>query len=304
MAARIETKQELPPAEVKGNRAGPPYLLLADDDRDEAASLARLLLNSSISCDVVGSRDDALRAFRSRDYDMILMNVRGPLIDGLDAAKAIRNVERSFPEPRVPIFILTESASEQERLFAKSADVDDVLERSTDVTDLAAMVEHEFEISRRTPDSYIQREPLQFAKLLRDAAGDNGGAVRLAEEFARVLAQAIAEARAAIETGKPEQMQSVSQRLRESAVKSGSGRVQLIAVLLSRMNTAGELRSRGAELLKECEEAARDLGVWLELKLGQVIIHAQAPAAASGKRTTVKMFSFLKNRVDVFSKVS
>jgi CheY-like chemotaxis protein len=307
MAARIESQPAPTPAPAaapQGHLSGPAYLLLADDDRAEAAALAALLLKHNFPCDTVHSSEDALRAFTVRDYDMLLMNLRGPVLASLDAARAIRKLERTVPEPRVPVFMLADAISEQDRASAKDADVDDILERSGDIGTLAALVEREFEVERRTPESFIPREPLKFRHLLGLAGGSLDGAAKLAEEFAGQFERLIAETRAAIESGSVEQAVAVSVQMRDLATKFGSGRVQRVAKLMLRSAPAGSLRESGPELVQQYGEIARDVKIWLELKLGRIVLDYKAPAPSAGKRTVVKMFSFLKNRVDVFSKAS
>lgn len=287
-------------------RANPPYLLLADDDHAEAAALAELLQKQAIACDVVNSAGDALAAFMARDYDMILMNLRAPIQAGLDATARIRQLERSFPEPRVPIFILATDVSEQERKFAKNAQVDDVLERTRDVADLAAIVERTFEVERRTPQEMIPREALQYVRLLADAGGNDAAAQARGGEFAGLLAKAVETIRAAIAAGDLGAIHSAANGIKEHAIAFGSGRVRRTCTLISRLSAAAHIADQGVELLGQLEATQRDLEAWQRLGLGRVhfqtkVVQAAAQAAPR-QRTAVKIFSFLKNREDVFSK--
>lgn len=316
MAVRIEAAPTAPmqsPTNIAPQpqgpvRAHPPYLLLADDDAAEASALAELLRKELIACDVVKSAEDALKAFTARDYDMVLMNLRGPIQWSLDAVQAIRKMERSLPEPRVPVFILTKDVSEAERKVAQNADVDDVLVRTTDVAELAAIVERTFEVERRTPPEMIPREPLQFARLLEDASGSDAAAEARADEFAGLYEVSLAALKAAVSGGDLAGMRKVAEELRDLSVRFGAGRVRRFCLLLLRISIPAHLADMGAEYVRELEFVARDLTVWRQMRLGRVLFQARpapkadAPAVPVKQRTAVKLYSFLKKREDVFSK--
>jgi CheY-like chemotaxis protein len=67
---------------------------------------------------VVGDGAEALEAWRAADWDLVLMDVQMPVMDGIEAARLIRQLPA--PNAAVPILALTANvmASERERYLA------------------------------------------------------------------------------------------------------------------------------------------------------------------------------------------
>ncbi len=77
---------------------------------------------------MVGERDP---------FDIILMDIRMPGLDGLEAARHIRAAERETKTPRTRIIALTANAFEEDRRAAAEAGIDDFLTKPVDVSELA-----------------------------------------------------------------------------------------------------------------------------------------------------------------------
>ena len=73
-------------------------ILIADDDRDLAESLAELLRLHGYEVDLAENGQDALRRSLAADHDITFMDVRMPVMNGVDSFLAIR---RAKPDCRV-----------------------------------------------------------------------------------------------------------------------------------------------------------------------------------------------------------
>ncbi|KAF1857438.1 hypothetical protein Lal_00014291 [Lupinus albus] len=93
--------------------AGPPRLLIAEDLSINRELLAALFKDSGYRIDLVGDGAAAVEAVKAEDYDLVLMDVQMPEMDGLEASRAIR----AMPPPRgdLPILALTAGSSDEER---------------------------------------------------------------------------------------------------------------------------------------------------------------------------------------------
>ena len=62
---------------------------------------------------------------RTGTFDLVLMDMQMPIMDGLSATRGIRGYERSRPDlPRTPIIMLSANAMSQHRLDALAAGAD------------------------------------------------------------------------------------------------------------------------------------------------------------------------------------
>ena len=97
-------------------------ILLAEDNAVNQEVAVALLGSAGLQVDVAGDGQEALRMASSFDYALILMDVQMPLMDGLDATRAIR---RSPGGHAVPILAMTANAFAEERQRCLDAGMND-----------------------------------------------------------------------------------------------------------------------------------------------------------------------------------
>ena len=135
---------------ANGKRKG--LAVLVAEDNEINALLARALLGRLGHWPTIaGSGEDALEAFLAArgagtPFDLVLMDVRMPGIDGLEAARRIRAAEAASGDKRVPIVALTANAFPEDREACIAAGMDAFLVKPLDRERLAAALE---EISGR-----------------------------------------------------------------------------------------------------------------------------------------------------------
>jgi CheY-like chemotaxis protein len=81
--------------------------LVVEDDRMIQLVIKANLESIGIPTVVAGNGVEAIKAIRSDDFDFVLMDIRMPDQDGLDATRWIREVEEDGTLRHVPIFALT-----------------------------------------------------------------------------------------------------------------------------------------------------------------------------------------------------
>jgi signal transduction histidine kinase/ActR/RegA family two-component response regulator len=85
-------------------------LLAAEDNPTNQQVLAAVMGSLGIDIDIVANGRLAFEAWRDGSYDLILMDIQMPVMDGIDSARAIRSAEREAGRPRTPIVALTANA--------------------------------------------------------------------------------------------------------------------------------------------------------------------------------------------------
>jgi len=104
------------------SRTAPPMslrILLAEDDETTGFSISRLLEKSGHSVTVARNGQEALEMHAANDFDLILMDVSMPVMDGIKACQRIRGSEN--PHKRdIPIIALTAyaMAGDKEKFLA------------------------------------------------------------------------------------------------------------------------------------------------------------------------------------------
>jgi DNA-binding response OmpR family regulator len=97
-------------------------VLVVEDDRRLAASLRRSLIESRMSVDVMHDGDDGLAAATTTPYDVIVLDLMLPRLNGFDLTRRLR--ERSVD---TPILILTGRDAVDDRVAGLEAGADDYL---------------------------------------------------------------------------------------------------------------------------------------------------------------------------------
>ena len=123
------------PAPVEaGLDSTPRHVLVVEDN-----AINRLVTQSMIerlghTCDLVNDGASAIRQVQQCRYDLLLMDVNMPLLDGLEATRRIRAL--AGEEANTPIIALTASALPKDRQDCLDADMNDYLSKPLDLTAL------------------------------------------------------------------------------------------------------------------------------------------------------------------------
>ncbi len=121
--------EQLPVSDVTFTQK--PAILLVDDAEDNRFLLGEFLRPINVDVDKAMNGQEALTKFKSRQYDLILMDIQMPIMDGYTAIKAIREWERerqTSPESRpVKIVATTAHAMKEDREKCLDAGADDYI---------------------------------------------------------------------------------------------------------------------------------------------------------------------------------
>jgi CheY-like chemotaxis protein len=114
-------------------------ILVAEDNIVNQGVVAAVLEKAGYDVVLAADGREALEDFGRLPFDLILMDIQMPRIDGLAATAAIRAAEK-ISGGHVPIIALTAHAMEGDRALCLEAGMDDYLTKPLDLSDLRATV--------------------------------------------------------------------------------------------------------------------------------------------------------------------
>jgi len=132
LVARNSNKEQLAPQRYRGE------VLLVEDNVVNQKVARRYLERMGLSVAIAGDGDAAVRAFQAARYDLVLMDLQMPVMDGLEATRRIRILEGL--RPRTPIVALTANAMAGQMERCLAGDMDGFLSKPLQIEALRATV--------------------------------------------------------------------------------------------------------------------------------------------------------------------
>ena len=199
------------------------HVLLAEDNAINQELTRRVLEKAGHAVTVVESGREALDALDGGSFDVVLMDVQMPEMDGLDATEAIRGREEGTGR-HVPIVAMTAHALQGDQETCLAAGMDAYLSKPVDQAELLGVLRSmtpgdrepagepeagQSETSRPARTSIFDRE-----QALARMAGDEGIMVELAGMFLTQSRDSLAGIRQAIADGDSKQLERLSHGLK------------------------------------------------------------------------------------------
>jgi PAS domain S-box-containing protein len=134
----------------KAEPAKPMRILVAEDSSDNRLLLQAYMKGSPHLLTFAEDGKVAVAHFAAADFDLVLMDIQMPVMDGLTATRAIRAIERTRGTVSTPIVALTANAGPQDVETSRHAGCNDHLSKPISKHTLLSLIE-EYGTPRRTP---------------------------------------------------------------------------------------------------------------------------------------------------------
>lgn len=110
-------------------------ILLVEDNLINQKLTQKILINQGFQVDVADNGKMAVEKFGSNHYDLIFMDIQMPVMDGLEATRQIRKIEkeRHIDQERVKIIALTANSQQQDKENCLAAGMDDYINKPFNV---------------------------------------------------------------------------------------------------------------------------------------------------------------------------
>jgi len=217
---------------------------LAEDNAVNQVLAVRLLEKRGHSVTVAGDGRQALAALEKQRFDVVLMDVQMPEMDGFEATAAIRAKERVTSE-RIPIVALTAHAMKGDRERCVEAGMDAYINKPIQAKELCETIEALVHDARRAEmrTSEVEHAGVVFDKsrLLAQWGGDAGFVAELVGQALQDCPKLLSTLREALASGDGKAVEQAAHSLRGSAANFVAEGAFQAAQALETMGRQGDL---------------------------------------------------------------
>jgi signal transduction histidine kinase/DNA-binding response OmpR family regulator len=233
------------------------HILLAEDNLVNQQLAVRLLTREGHSVDVAINGKEAVHKHAGGDYNVVLMDVQMPEMDGFEATAAIR--ARDAKEGRrTPIIAMTAHAMLGDRERCLSAGMDAYISKPIDRRELLQAIQfHGIESDRREDGAGSSAE-VDYQSLQERCAGDKDLLLEILDTYLAELPKMMKAIRVALADLDAPALHRAAHALKGSTSMFGAKRVCELAQRLETMGRKGELTQAEPEL-EALGHAASDL---------------------------------------------
>ena len=155
-------------------RDGARILLVEDNSINREVALG-LLKKLELNADAVGNGAEAIESLALLPYDLVLMDMRMPVMDGLEATRQIRNPQSAVLDHTIPVIALSANAMNSDREACLAAGVVDFVPKPVSIDDLRGALERWLPFERGgtsdVPPTSLQPQPIDKKLVVFDRAG-------------------------------------------------------------------------------------------------------------------------------------
>ncbi|WP_038248129.1 response regulator transcription factor [Ghiorsea bivora] len=124
-------------------------ILIVEDNADLASLIALHVQDMGCTSDIAGDGGKALRLYEQNDYDLVLLDIMLPVMDGIEVCKKMREGGKY-----IPIMMLTSKTSEIDRVVGLEVGADDYISKPFSIPELLARIKAQF----RSVDALIKSQ--------------------------------------------------------------------------------------------------------------------------------------------------
>ena len=233
-------------------------ILLAEDNITNQQVALGLLRKLGLRADAVANGKEAIRALATMPYDLVLMDVQMPEMDGIEATRRIRSSESADPNHQIPIIAMTAHALAGDRDWCLEAGMNDYLSKPISSQALATVLSHWLPTARHKmeqlngetalpPDSSA---PVVFDRegMLERLMNDEDLARLITHSFLTDIPNQIEALRHNLELSDSSGVSRQAHTLKGAAANVGGEALRALAFEMEKAGQAGDLKLVAARM--------------------------------------------------------
>ena len=125
-------------------------ILLADDEKDLAKAVATILTYSNYNVDVVNNGKEAIEKINNKIYDLIILDIMMPVMDGIQVLKELRK-----NNIKTPVILLTAKSQVDDKVEGLDSGANDYLTKPFNKKELLARIRALTRIKEENEEKYV-----------------------------------------------------------------------------------------------------------------------------------------------------
>lgn len=174
-------------------------ILIVEDTDLNCKFISTFLENIGLSCEVVFDGEHAVEAFKTKKYDLILMDCQMPTMDGYEATREIRKIEDGAS--RTPIIAMTANIMNIDREKCYEAGMDDYISKPINTNELLCLIKKYIPLRPICTDIYCECTNLYkkdyidniIEEMILEVGFTKIEAIQMFDKFLEFLSQSIVE---------------------------------------------------------------------------------------------------------------
>jgi PAS domain S-box-containing protein len=226
----------------------PARILIAEDNITNQQVAQGILRIMGLRADVVADGSEALKALEAFPYDLVLMDVQMPVVDGLEATRQLRSPDSTVRDHAVPIIAMTAHAVEGDRDACLAAGMNDYVTKPVSPCALVEMLERWLRKDgiAPAPPVPLRDEPRQVAVwdragLIDRVLGDEELVEEIVREYLADTPRQLQSLETFLRAGDLQGIQRQAHSIKGASANMGGDRLRAVAEELEAAAKAGDL---------------------------------------------------------------
>jgi len=255
-------------------------ILLADDNTTNQQVALGILRKLGLRADAVANGAEAIQALETIPYDLVLMDVQMPVMDGMEATRRVRSPLSAVHDHAVPIIAMTAHAMQGDREKCLASGMNDYVTKPVSAQKLAERLgkwlpkrpgegmpaEEERGAEKARIATFEDLPVWNKAAMMERMMDDENLAAEILEAYLSDIPHQIQALKASLESGDAQDAQLQAHTIKGASATVSAERVAAVAFEMEKAARKGDLSAAGAHMaeletqFERLQEAMRNAG--------------------------------------------